>query len=259
MPGPSNDTPDRLTSRDGRSSGARRLAPLDDPLSYPGERATGAFRLRDNELRPLTEPIPAGRLPVLSIGSNACPAQLTAKFHGRPCSGEVFGVLVSVARLQIRPSAHLGRSGYWPFAPAALDGTSSPAVLCFLDANQVAVLDATEPNYLRVPLDPGRHPVNDTPQIVGRLAAAHDTVWVYVSKHGVVDDPRLPAWTDPPPTQRSLLGALIPLLPLPRGVATPESLSAALRTEAGLAGQLTSALQERLMVRASGLVPGQVY
>jgi hypothetical protein len=207
-----------LTAHDRSSGGARLLAPLDDPLSYPGPRATGAFRLIGAELLPLTTTIPTDRVPVLGIGSNACPAQLAAKFGGRACSDDVFGVVVSVAHLQVRPSAHLGRSGYWP------------------------------------PLDPGRHPVSGAPGRIGR-----EPVWVYVSKHGVVEDPRLPAWSDPPPTQRSLLAALIRLLPMPGGLDDPVALSAALRTEADLAGRLTAALNGNLEVTSSELVPGQTF
>jgi hypothetical protein len=228
-----------------------QLAPIDDPLSYPGARATSAFHLRDGAVQPLVEPIPEGRIPVLAVGSNACPAQLAAKFRHRPGGHDVLGGVVTVGRLQVRPSAHLGRSGYWPFAPAALDETSSTAVLLFLDEGQVAVLDATEPNYVRTVLDVARHPMAGAP-----AGTPRGPVWIYVSKHGVVDDRRLPNWSDPPPTQQALLSALIPLLPVPQGLRDPASLSAALRTDTELAGHLTAALKERVLIRADGLATG---
>jgi hypothetical protein len=227
-------------------------APLDDPLSYPGRRPTAPFRLRGDELAPLAGALPAGGHAVLAIGSNACPEQLAAKFRGRPCDPEVVGFPVLVAGLQVRPSAHLGRAGYWPFAPAALDASSGPAVLCLLDADQLAVLDRTEPNYDRIELDrPGARISGAPPEVV------RGPVGLYASKHGVVDDARLPAWADPPPTQVALLSAVLPLLrraaALPPEVVDARTLSRALRGERGLAEHLTGVLGRTMRVRPDGL------
>jgi hypothetical protein len=232
-------------------------APLDDPLSYPGPRPDRSWHLVDGRCSPLVGAVPTGRHAVLGIGSNACPAQLARKFDGRSgggsqCGDDVVGLVVTVDGLTVRPSAHLGRWGYWPFAPAVSLGESlepaCPAALCLLDAAQLAVLDATEPNYVRVRLDRSAHTVT------AREDVPDGPIEVYVSRHGVVDDPRLPRWTDPPPSQRALLDALIPLLPLPADLRNAEALSAALRSEPQLAAELSRELKAALRIREAGLV-----
>jgi hypothetical protein len=193
------------------SPAVRVPAPLDDPLSYPGQRPDTSFVLRGNVLRPLAEVetrVVEGRRAVLAIGSNACPAQLAVKFRDRGCSDVVVGLVVDVDALVVRPSAHFSRSGYWPFAPARLDGGGARCILTLLDDDQVDVLDRTEPNYDRVVLDPGVHRVR-----VERTPC-DASVEVYASRHGVVDDGRLPAFPDAPssdplPTQQALISALL--------------------------------------------------
>jgi hypothetical protein len=234
------------------------LAPLDDPLSYPGPPAAWPFRLVGEQVHRLAADDPllvegdrhrADDNLVLAIGSNACPAQLARKFRNRPCRPDLVGFPVTVTGLQIRPSAHLGRSGYWPFAPIAGDDASSPAVLCRFDDEQLAVLDATEPNYDRIALDPHRQQVTALPD-----GLAPGSVQVYASRHGVVDDPRLPAWSVPAPSQQALLTALLPLLQqdgdaMPTSVVDAPTLSRALRSEDGLAARLTEVLKRTLVVR----------
>lgn len=183
---------------------------------------------------------------MLAIGSNACPAQLSAKFRGRHCRDDLVGLVVTVQDLVVRPSAHLSRSGYWPFAPARLVGATTAAVLCLLDADQVAVLDATEPNYVRTRLDQQVH------RVVGAGPLAR--VEVYVSRHGVVDDPRLPVWTDPPPTQDELLEVLLSAVPAAARFGTPAGLSAALRNDPSLATALSDDLRRALRTRTADLV-----
>lgn len=232
--------------------GRPAAAPLDDPLSYPGTCAPWSFRLRGDVVTRFDGLVPRHRTPVLALGSNACPAQLAAKFRGRACSDDLLGLVVAVERLQARPSAHLGRSGYWPFAPVAGPShgpDAGRAVLCLLDEEQMDVLDRTEPNYDRRRLDGRAHPVTGAPEEV-----CADGVWVYVSKHGVVDDPRLPSWSDPPPSQTVLLAALTALVPVPPELAEPAALSAALRRDPGLADFLTDAVKQHLVVRDADLV-----
>jgi hypothetical protein len=225
------------------------VAPLDDPLSYPGIRPAESFLLRGANVAPLPDRFrPVGRRPVLAIGSNADPAQLAAKFRGRRCSDLVVGLLVTVVGLQVRPSAHFSRFGYWPFAPVAVDGSPSPAVLCLLDDEQVRVLDGTEPNYVRAQLDPGAHPVLGAPEL--------GPVSVYVSRHGVVDDGRLPPWSEPPPEQELLIRGLLRYLPSLPGIPTspdPRDLVAAVRARPDLADEITAALKRSLTVRPAGL------
>jgi hypothetical protein len=227
-------------------------APLDDPLSYPGARPEQSFLLRGAKVEPLPGGFPFdGRHAVLAVGSNASPAQLTAKFRGQPCSDTLAGLIVSVSGLAIRPSAHLSRHGYWPFAPIFRpaergDGVAT-VVLCLVDDDQLDVLDRTEPNYRRVRVDTQRHPVSG--------ARGPGTVFAYASRHGVVDDDRLPTWSDPPPTQRALLAALLRCLPPMAGVSDPDELLAAVRARPELADDITHALQRHLRVRSGAPRP----
>jgi hypothetical protein len=180
-------------------------SPLDDPLGYPGlipphsYLLLGAGRLR--KLR-LAQP-PAGRHAVVAIGSNASPAQLLGKFAGM--SPVVPVISASVAGLRILPSAHLNPAGYLPWSPASGISSaeeiavSSPVFVTFLDDAQLARMDATEPNYQRIPLDPARHPV--------RLDGASKPLpecSIYASKHGVIVDERI-VGPGPLPSQAVLL------------------------------------------------------
>jgi hypothetical protein len=228
-------------------------APLEEPLSYPGERPRAPFLLQGDVVSALPPEFDlAGRRAVLAIGSNACPAQLAEKFRERDCSDVVPGLIVDVDALVVRPSAHFSRSGYWPFAPARLDGATGEFVLTPLDDDQVAVLDRTEPNYERVALDPTVHRVG-----LGR-APYDGNVEVYVSHHGVVDDGRLPNWDDPPPSQHALLAALLrivanepPSEDLPAG--DVEGLSDAVRRRSERAEDVTRAIRRTLRVRPAAL------
>ena len=117
-------------------------------------------------------------------------------------------------------------------------------MLCLLDDVQLAVLDRTEPNYERRVLDTAAHPVLGAPDA--------GPVGIYVSRHGVVIDPRLPAWSDPPPSQAALLGALLAAVPIP-GVADPAGLSSAARSRPALADEVTALIQQQLSIRSAGL------
>jgi hypothetical protein len=226
-------------------------APLDDPMSYPGRWPTAPFviahgTVRELESDQLAEAVAgATRFPVLAIGSNGSTAQLVRKFGaGAAGSVAVYGTPVTVPGLQTRPSAHVGRSGYWPFAPVRLDDSPGPAVLCLLTAAQRDALDATEPNYTRRRLDPAAHPV-----------PGFGVCEVYVSRHGVVDDARLPTWSVPPPSQESLLGALLGLLPggLLDDVGDARGLSALLRSDGARCGEVGEAIRRHLHCRSAGL------
>jgi hypothetical protein len=239
-----------------------RVAPLDDPLGYPGEVPDGPFLLDGDDVEVLdpgltldaARDLASATQAVVAVGSNASPAQLARKFGGQPCRGIVVGLRVRVPNLQVLPSGHLSRTGYWPFAPARAvrPAASEPLdlVLCLLDDEQLSVLDATEPNYRRVPLSPDAHPV----RVAGGGAPA--TCWVYDSRHGVVDDPRLPRWTPGPPSQEQLLRVLLAEIP-ELGVRSPASLIEAVRADPGVAAGAGALLRRRLRTRPSGL--GQVW
>ena len=159
--------------------------PIGHPLAYPGRlpagsglldhdrfralsRDDGEWRLDDattldDALRDAGHPARADLHPVVAVGSNGSPAQLRRKFHGRA------HLLVPLTYATVRGllpgvSAHVSRPGYVPAAPVLAPGAVVRLPVLWLDESQLAVLDATEPNYRRRPLpdaasvDDGRRP-----------------------------------------------------------------------------------------------------
>jgi len=129
-------------------------SPTADPLSYPGDIPDQPFVLDHGEVSPLSRGRPSApdmneRHLVVAVGSNAAPARLVEKL-GPDAAVPV--LLLRVVGMDVRYSAHVTRYGAvpttaWPQAGAAL---TLPALL--LDDVQLVALDATEPNYDRVPL-----------------------------------------------------------------------------------------------------------
>ncbi|GAB6900729.1 hypothetical protein [Kineosporia succinea] len=112
-------------------------------------------------LRALGVAGPEQRRPVLAIGSNASPGQLLHKYtapdeHTAPV---VPISVVHVPGLAAAHSAHVSTPGYIPYAPVRVPGPEPHTHrLLWLTAEQLDVLDATEPNYtpavLRAPQFP---------------------------------------------------------------------------------------------------------
>ena len=193
--------------------------PLTAPLSYPGEPprppavlVTGAeiFAIEPRPAAALGEwPVrrarypaaaeagtpldrflraqaaaPAGqRTPVLSVGSNASPAQLRRKMANAAVPMIVPMTAVRVHGLAAGVSAHVSAPGYVPATPVEDPAAVAGMWVLWLDAAGLAALDATEPNYRRVRVPP-RHPIFLPPG-----AALHGCS-VYVSRHGHLVDAR---------------------------------------------------------------------
>ena len=119
----------------------------------------------------------ASLVPVLAVGSNASPAQLRRKLANTGLPILVPITAVTVSGLAVGVSAHVSRPGYLPATPVPDDGAVSDLWLVWLDAVALAAVDATEPNYERIPL-PTRYPV--------RLTTGQPVMpcWVYLSRHG---------------------------------------------------------------------------
>lgn len=170
--------------------GHRSLTSRDDlasrPWEYPGEPAEVGGLLQGGRLHPRVLPAPPqleGRRAVVAVGSNASPAVLVRKLQ-RAGRGTTVPVLRGhVHGLDVGHSAHVSRAGYVAAAPFRAPGVRTPVVVTFLEPDQLAALDATEPNYTRRWLDAARHPV----ELDG--APAPDGVEVYVSDHGVLAEP----------------------------------------------------------------------
>jgi hypothetical protein len=101
---------------------------------------------------------------VAAVGSNASPAVLARKLSSLR-EGWVALEPADLAGVQVGHSAHVSAGGYVPAAPYRWPGTAA-VVVGWFDDRQLALLDATEPNYVRRRLELG--------------------VEVYVSRWGVV-------------------------------------------------------------------------
>lgn len=147
-----------------------RLAPracspalLERALSYPWDRPTGAFLLRNGRVHALDADAQATRraprdelarlrrpprLPLLAIGSNAAPSVLAAKLA--PLGDEDRVVLVLSGRLRdfdIAPSAHLAVYGAMPATICPSPGTAVAAAILWVSPRQLQRLAQTERSY----------------------------------------------------------------------------------------------------------------
>lgn len=142
---------------------ARELGPVPllEPLTYPGRWVDEATLLDGDVLRPLGDfPISAGRVPVLAIGSNGSPAQLSYKLRQAGVSGQVPMLPVRVTGLSVGLSAHISRVGYVAASPFLAADATSTLLVTWLDEDQLTVVDSTElPNYWRVFLPSADVPV----------------------------------------------------------------------------------------------------
>jgi hypothetical protein len=158
----------------------------------------------------------ASRTPVLAVGSNASPAQLQRKLINAGLRALVPVTAVSVRGLAVGVSAHVSRPGYLPATPIPSADAVSDLWILWLDEAELAAVDATEPNYDRVPL-PDRYPVRlPTGQPVTRSS-------VYLSRHGyLLNEAGEPRRLTDQPTLISGLPAEIPALALLVGTSPQE-------------------------------------
>ncbi|GAA3413501.1 hypothetical protein GCM10018952_30410 [Streptosporangium vulgare] len=214
----------------GTADPARLLAddPMSEPLTYPGRLPSGAGLLADDRFLPMSEEAGAlgggrvrsgdrvvrladhlgslgagpmeARHPVVAVGSNAAPGQLHRKFTAAGIRPVVPLTPATVRGVAPGVSAHVSRNAYLPAAPIRVAG-ASPLFVVWVDDAQLAALDATEPNYLRLPLPPGSFPVTLSSGEV--LPSCH----VYAGRHGcLVDEEGEPLRLAPQP---ELIGHLL--------------------------------------------------
>jgi hypothetical protein len=93
------------------------------------------------------------RTPVLAVGSNASPAQLSNKF-ARAADAAIPVVKAHVFGVRLAFSAHINPSGYIPAGVRVSEEPDRPlrTWVTFLDDAQLRLMDSTEPSYLRVSL-----------------------------------------------------------------------------------------------------------
>ncbi len=217
---------------------ARVAVPLDDPLlhtdlrrhpeHYPGPRAPGPGLLTScgwvatedvSALeRLLTEGGVTGmgaRQVVLGVGANAAPAVLAAKLAWYGAAPLVPMTPGTVDDLAVAHSAHVSPGGYLPAAPYTRPGARGDVVAAWLDPEQLACVDATEPNYERFDLDLRRHRLTLT-----GWRSAPRAVMAYRSRRGLL---RRAALAEPLPLgAQSRAHAVLRSagVPIPTGCAT---------------------------------------
>lgn len=217
------------------------VVPALHPLAYPGRPVPGPCLLTGGELLPLgVRPLPLGqwhvagraldealaergaapisrRHPVVAVGSNASPAQVTYKMLRRGIPAAVPMVPVRVRGISVGCSAHIGRAGYVPAAPYLDPAAETSLVVSWLDQEQFRAVDETEfPNYRRALL-PG-----DDFALALPSGEKLDGAWLYVSSYGVLVDPDTGLPRPGGGDQAALLASLINASPRLRTLLGPD-------------------------------------
>ncbi len=112
---------------------------LTDPLDYPWTDGVA-----------LAAPGPRTGRAVVSVGSNAAPAVLRDKLARHGVSTDVAVAPLRLTGIAVGHSAHISVRGYIAAAPYAAPGRVADVHVSWLDDDQLAALDATEPNYDRI-------------------------------------------------------------------------------------------------------------
>ncbi|GHF56346.1 hypothetical protein GCM10018783_27040 [Streptomyces griseosporeus] len=229
-------------------------APRENPLLYPGAWPRESGLLDGDRLLPLDRLVYEDRAPVLAVGSNACPAQLRHKLDEAGLSSPVPMVRCRVRGLDVGVSAHVSRLGYVSASPVRAPGAVRELFVIWLDAEQLAVVDASE----GVPLARGNFrrawlPAPDV-RVEPEGGPALPGVFGYVNRHGVLHDGS-PGTPRGHPGQRALLTELLLRSPRLRELfgGTPEEFCARARADAALCARGTRLLAEEQWVTASGL------
>jgi hypothetical protein len=200
------------------------LAVREDPERPPGRwRVTARAGVLDEVLWARRRASIADRRPVLAVGSNGSPAQVRRKLAGRAADVTVPMTYATVSGIAAGVSAHVSAPGYVPAAPLAAPGRTGRFIVLWLDEEQLAAIDATEPNYRRTGLP------------VGAAVSIPGDCQLYAGSRGCLADGSgapLPL-TGQPALLRALLADLPELARLVRAD-TPEGFVAATRRSAEL-------------------------
>lgn len=165
MVGPMGDPTRQVTTSDG----------CGDPAGYPWEPAAAPGVLVQGRFHPtpwvddVLSRHSAASMPdrhsVVAVGSNASPAVMHRKLTRAGVSTVLPMTMARVARVGVGHSAHVSQPGFIAAAPFRSTGADRTFVITHLDDDQLAAIDATEPNYRRVRVD---------------------EVWLYASLWGVL-------------------------------------------------------------------------
>lgn len=228
-------------------------APRDHPLSYPGKWPQASGLLDGDRLLPLRRLVYEDRVPIVAVGSNACPAQLRHKMAEFHVSSPIPLVKATVTGIGVGVSAHVSLTGYVSASPFQAPGTVGELFITWLDAAQLAVVDASE--GVTAPTgayDRARLSSEDF-RIELESGELLPGAYVYVNRRGVLHDgsgtPR------GHPGERRLLTSLLAGSPRLRELFgdTPEEFCARARSDRALCAQGTRLFAEEGLVTASGL------
>ncbi|PAZ15724.1 hypothetical protein CLM62_13110 [Streptomyces sp. SA15] len=229
-------------------------APRDHPLLYPGTWPRESGLLDGDRLLPLDLLVHEDRVPVLAVGSNASPAQLRHKMAEFGIASPIPMVKARVTGIDVGVSAHVSRMGYISASPFEAPGTVRELFVIWLDAEQLAVVDASE----GVPLPNGNYGRAWLPASEVRVEVSAGVtlpgVHMYINRQGVLhngtpDAPRTH------PGQRALLTELLVGSARLRELfgVTPEEFCARARADRSLCERGTALFKEAKLVTASGL------
>ncbi|MFD4629377.1 hypothetical protein ACFVYR_07370 [Streptomyces sp. NPDC058284] len=183
-----------------------------------GWTVDGTGRRLDDVVAALGQTPVAGRVPVMAVGSNASPGQLSHKLARLGVPGAVPMVPVKLRGIGVGCSAHIGRAGYVAAAPYGSPEARATLVVSWLDAAQLSAVDATElPNYRRVLL-PG-----DSYGMTLPSGERLDGAYVYVSARGLLADPVTGLPRPGGGDQAALLDALLDASPPLRELLGPDA------------------------------------
>ncbi|MGW5567199.1 hypothetical protein ACWEWD_27850 [Streptomyces tendae] len=231
--------------------------PREEPLLYPGAWPRESGLLDGDRLLPLDRPVydeEDGRVPVLAIGSNASPGQLRHKMAEFGIDSPIPMVRSRVTGLDIGVSAHVSRMGYVSASPVGAPGTVRELFVLWLDAEQLAVIDASE----GVPMAGGNFDRVWLPAPDVRVEPGDGSVlrgaYAYVNRHGVLHD-GTGAPRRHPGAQRPLITELLRASARLRELfgTTPEEFCARARADRRLCDRGTRLFAEEERVTASGL------
>ncbi|MFD5624743.1 hypothetical protein [Streptomyces sp. NPDC127072] len=228
-------------------------APRDHPLSYPGKWPRESGLLDGDRLLPLERLVHEDRVPVVAVGSNACPAQLRHKMAEYAVSSPIPLVRARVTGMGVGVSGHVSLMGYVSASPFRAPGTVSELFVTWLDAAQLAVVDASE----GVPAPDGAYdrallPADDF-RIELESGERLPGAYVYVNRRGVLHD-----GSGTPlghPGELALLTSLLAGSPRLRELFgdSPREFCARARLDAALCARGTRLFAEEGRVMPSGL------
>jgi hypothetical protein len=230
-------------------------APRDHPLRYPGVWPADSALLDGDRLVPLLRDRwwYEDRAPVLAVGSNASPGQLRHKMAEFGITSPIPMVRTRVTGVDVGVSAHVSRMGYVSASPFHAPDAVRELFVIWLDAEQLAVIDASE----GVPLLNGNYGRAWLPAPEVRVELPGGVtlpgVHSYVNRHGVLHDGTGAARTHP--GQRELLTELLVGSARLRELfgVTPEEFVARARADRQLCAAGTRLFADEKRVTESGL------